>query len=468
MAEIYNNARVVVVWLGEEDDETALGLMLLPRILASFPDISPDGDGDEDEEIPDIESKLGLVVVRSKMWNAFARLFTRPYFRRVWIVQEVALGSHIKVYCGSHILEWDDLAKASLVLITDSQCSTEALKSVQMIRAYRKQRSRGGSCKMTDVIFDTYNLECRDPRDKMYGLIGLVDEGRIGVVTPDYALSVQEAYKSATRSIIFNDGSLAILCNITYPKNLEGLPSWVPDWSSPATVRQSFGAHQQRHRNAAVGTDATVNDSVNPQELCLTGRIVGEVCRLGQVMPETEQHFIVLEWEQLARSLVPYRTGEDFPVAFWRTLIASDAKDGTRSFDSLQSLYESWNYWVNRHREIDMLSINPKHEYPKQKPPDDDIRTVNSRAREFRTLLDDASVGRKIFCTDNGYIGLAPAAAQEGDQVCILYGGPVPFMLRQEKTQGVHTIVGECFALGLMHGEGLEFDGGPVQTFNIH
>lgn len=38
--------------------------------------------------------------------------------------------------------------------------------------------------------------------------------------------------------------------------------------------------------------------------------------------------------------------------------------------------------------------------------------------------------GRKLFSTRQGLLGLGPAVIREGDLCCIIFGTPVPFILR--------------------------------------
>jgi hypothetical protein len=38
--------------------------------------------------------------------------------------------------------------------------------------------------------------------------------------------------------------------------------------------------------------------------------------------------------------------------------------------------------------------------------------------------------------------------------VCLLFGGDVPFMVREEE-DGHSTLIGECYCHGIMHGEAI-------------
>lgn len=467
MGDIYRKARQVDVWLGEEDDETAIGLSLLPKLLAAFREGSGDGD-DLDDEVPDLYTKFGLPFIRSARWTAFAQLFARPYFRRMWVVQEVALGSKVIVYCGSHSVNWEDLAKSGLCLLTDfTNRPIEAHKVIQIIRAYRKQKIESNESELIDFLFNSYNLQCFDPRDKIYGMLGLVTGGLD--IKPNYHLSVHKVYTSFTKNMMVRGSSLAILCNVLHPKCLEGLPSWVPDWTAITAVRQSFGSRTPKHRNTAAAYEkAVIRFSADEQEVYLKGTVVGTVRAIGSVMPESSPDQVLPEWEGLAQSVLPYHpTGEDFPTVFWRTLIASDAKHDTRSSDVLQNRYESWNNLVEHKRDYAIAQVHPEHEIPPWQPIEP-INTVSWKAQEFERMVEDASFFRRIYATDNGFLGLAPAGAREGDQLCILYGGPVPFILRQMlPTTNKYTLVGECFALGLMDSEGLDANRFLTQQFEL-
>jgi hypothetical protein len=76
--------------------------------------------------------------------------------------------------------------------------------------------------------------------------------------------------------------------------------------------------------------------------------------------------------------------------------------------------------------------------------------------------------GRKYFRSSTKYIGLVPATAQEGDVICILFGGRTPFLIRPA---GEHYLmVGACYVDSIMNGEVMEnFEdtGSEIQDFYL-
>lgn len=49
---------------------------------------------------------------------------------------------------------------------------------------------------------------------------------------------------------------------------------------------------------------------------------------------------------------------------------------------------------------------------------------------------------------EQGFLGLVPADAQVGDDICILESVQVPFVLRQVPLSEDHHLIGECYLQG--------------------
>ncbi|KAK5653286.1 hypothetical protein OQA88_9185 [Cercophora sp. LCS_1] len=74
-----------------------------------------------------------------------------------------------------------------------------------------------------------------DPRDKVYGLLALVRNWHGGVpLVPDHTKPVEQVYTDVVVKILRDRRSADLLCrppDLEEDKRLEGLPSWVPDFS---------------------------------------------------------------------------------------------------------------------------------------------------------------------------------------------------------------------------------------------
>jgi len=90
MAQIYTNAFFVLMWLGEEEENTGLAFDLIREAPVGYP-----------------AQLVGMGKEKSKHWEALGSLFARPYWTRVWILQEVLLSrSSAIICCGPFRMSW--------------------------------------------------------------------------------------------------------------------------------------------------------------------------------------------------------------------------------------------------------------------------------------------------------------------------------------------------------------------------
>lgn len=62
-------------------------------------------------------------------------------------------------------------------------------------------------------------------------------------------------------------------------------------------------------------------------------------------------------------------------------------------------------------------------------------------------------MSRAFFTTDSGHFGFGPNNTAAGDQVFLLIGSDIPFILRPAGEK--FELVGACYVHGIMYGEGL-------------
>lgn len=71
------------------------------------------------------------------------------------------------------------------------------------------------------------------------------------------------------------------------------------------------------------------------------------------------------------------------------------------------------------------------------------------------TALKCATFGRRFATTRGGYMGLVRKDVAVGDEVFVLLGGEVLYVLRPERDH--YLFVGECYLHGLMDGEAMRW-----------
>lgn len=230
MPAIYTSAARVLVYLGEERDASEKAM----RLVAAHP--TSDEDGRE----------------------ALAQLLRRPYSHRIWVIQEVAHSRKATVTCGNETIHWTSLCSAS------QSCK---LNLTWINHFSFPKRDSQNPPELLQLLIDTRNSDCADPRDRVYGLVGLVHLDEAKLFPVDYSLPVQQVYTGlaaywAQKSK--NSPSFEFISFAQSEKKIPGLPSWVPDWSNLADrqggavgLRVSIDVSEISMPRSSWGFDAT-------------------------------------------------------------------------------------------------------------------------------------------------------------------------------------------------------------------
>ena len=418
MHRIYSKAENIVIWLGEEEPDDGMAFRFISVLLSYLPPLSA-GCG---------VTRRGLVareaipIIGSPAWIALSRIFSRPYFRRSWIVQEVALARHAVVHFGPYVIDWDLLAAASSYqmgqLASDAENAHDAVAAIEEFK--RKDHGRGNH--LVDALFISYRFNCTDPRDKIFAMLGL-DQAL--VLQPDYLSSVEDVYLQTAQFLILALGNLDILCCVSHPKRMASLPSWVPDWQAQVAVKRKLGKSRMREPDA---TRYQVRYSDNYRTLMVDGWYVGSVATVADVFPP-DGNGLEIGWNEFVEGMIQ-SNGRFYTEVYWRTLLAGESLPGTTSDRELQSAYEAWRNLINR---------RPGGNYKPLTSAVDE----NERGTEFDRATTETCVGRRLFTTAEHNLGLGPSESRVGDVVCFLGNASTPFVLRPRESY--FELIGESY-----------------------
>ncbi|KAK7973219.1 hypothetical protein PG988_007353 [Apiospora saccharicola] len=80
--------------------------------------------------------------------------------------------------------------------------------------------------------------KCADPRDRVYGMLAIINTKQTGLANVDYSLSVAGVYTAAAANYFQKAEYLDLLasCDLASDRIPE-LPSWVPDFSTSPKAR---------------------------------------------------------------------------------------------------------------------------------------------------------------------------------------------------------------------------------------
>ncbi|MCJ1238061.1 hypothetical protein MMC14_006049 [Varicellaria rhodocarpa] len=282
MREVYRHAERVVAWVGEEDEADAAAMNLGGLMTQLF---------NRKEATRDYSiAKAGKVSAFAiqDAWKALANFIKRPWFGRVWIVQEMAIPTHLILQCGQNSMDWDEFSRALKLLHMQSRSALTVMKidssleRLEVLAAFRAgvqadSRKIGGD--LYSNVIGTRLFSSTDPRDHIFALLGVTDRLDDNPIVPDYSSGFEELYCQFVKNAIRHNGNLDILGQADSPFNDE-LPSWVPDWRRFWRVRP-LSSKQNTHYRACGESQPHVRDGPNRRILTVSAKIVDKIQILG-------------------------------------------------------------------------------------------------------------------------------------------------------------------------------------------
>jgi len=246
MGDIYRRAWQVVVWLGPEENDSTCALDFVDTLNRVVQVNWWDGTmrpavGTETMSLWQEDHSISFsTMVREGL--ALSALLNRPWFQRVWIRQEIFLAKRAIVQCGQKEILWVALKNAAFCIFEKDFYFGSHQRKLDRINVFRdrlaliRDLGRERPDHLLGVLGAAMASECKDPRDRVYGVLSLLDprESNAGII-PDYTLSAAEVYRNLAVHFIAHYKSLDILsyAGLERPRSrVIGLPSWVPDWTA--------------------------------------------------------------------------------------------------------------------------------------------------------------------------------------------------------------------------------------------
>lgn len=212
MRTIYKHARDVVVWIGEEENGNAEAFKLIKTLSKSCEDGTDKVLGDALRKSPDF---FGY-----DSWRALDQFMDRAYWHRLWIMQEMAMGSsQTPILCGNQTVTWGEVYHGIVtfaspyidVMFTyiekecrDAGVKYSGLNRNKIIHLWEEQNVQAGRklLQLMPMLDLGRKSLATDPKDKVYGLLGLMPPEVADQIQPDYDLSLAEAYVSFAIAMI--------------------------------------------------------------------------------------------------------------------------------------------------------------------------------------------------------------------------------------------------------------------------
>ncbi|KAH7392687.1 heterokaryon incompatibility protein-domain-containing protein [Pyrenochaeta sp. MPI-SDFR-AT-0127] len=566
MRQIYHKAKQVVVWLGDEDDTTALALITMQNIF-ELCCLSWHSRARNEEWLMNLENdeeywhslRTDIVQKVSPQWpdeprtcaNALQTFFRRPWFSRVWVIQEVQGCSRITMQVGKSSVAWYVVAStATWVVYAPSPVTriNEPYKFGGFLHTDLMQQrlfTTKDDVPFLEVLDRCRAFKCTIDVDRIFALLqhpaarllaAKNDQASLTQVfyplstnvalsashfelKVDYNIPLFDLYRQVVLSSISKGRSLQVLNHTTEEsKDREGYPKWMPVWHARGDSRHT-GPRRTFLYNASREFEPQVRTFTNHMHLGVGGLVAGivtqtstnilfstrkvprvEVISLGTTLEETREisRLIVRDcwqpeenWLQEAicrTSSQPALHFEDFCAFVTERLKKTPGP-------TLLSLHGKWcDICMTRHVaspangfdevleiwhceicfDFDMCkeccrsghTCPGQHELHLRAIPsmichlDEQTRYVleehkgKGNSKRFDTSVKQTFDGKHFVKLDNGLLGVGPDTTCAGDLVVVLFGGRVPFILRQHGNY--YILLGECYIHGIMDGEAID------------
>lgn len=318
MADIYKKARRAIIWLGEEkeDGSDCTNAIDFFHYLSTL-QIAFNGD--------DLAMRKTLDnPVFTEKCVAISNLLARPWWTRVWTLQEFVLPPEAKFYCGPSSISRGRFKSAIYSIFLCSTISTEFEHELVPRKlfdgAFNRRRihqwhTKPASVGINLIAIMAYlgNHSATDSRDRIYSVLGLITEQDRTLIGPaEYSTNTQQQFAKLVRSCWDIHKSLDIVCFVHLfsreaaandPGLHDAVPTWTPDWRTtidfaspvPLMASQSASEHIGNFRplrsirwkaiydapGSYLRRRADVQFSADLRELCCNGVVLDTIHGLG-------------------------------------------------------------------------------------------------------------------------------------------------------------------------------------------
>jgi hypothetical protein len=475
MSQIYRHARLVVGWLGTHDNDSDLAFHLFAILGRVSGEHNEEPDGQWQRAV-DVLMKSGHLQDIEDLYSPYRRpiqaaasLLQRPWFRRLWIVQEVTLASALEFCCGSSSIPGDVFFTAIRILssiVSDPPMPwlLKPYRNALKLGQLRAQVFAGHNHSFPHLAHALSGWDCKMSHDRLIALFGLIFQGKQAWFTPSYKISSPQLYAEFAQGHMHFYEGLELLhfagCGDSSAHTLvqtedhivlqlnppaDDIPSWVPDWrvqSRPLTLLPNI-------QNAAIGFSATASNpdfKLNHHILHVRAREVDRITicglpyceslgkRLKMTELETFNH-----WFNLAKTFLK---DADVESMFASTLVmdgkvvVAERQDIGVNTPDVPCLFGHWAA-KNLDKTNRLLEVNWK----------DGIED----STRYGYIAEEICRNRTFFITEAGRLGLGSVHVSPGASIYLIHGLKVPFVIHHDL--GMQVLRGECYVYGLMDGE---------------
>ncbi|KAE9376041.1 HET-domain-containing protein [Stipitochalara longipes BDJ] len=506
MASIYSHAGNVMVWLGVETEDSDLAISYLEMTgndyRAEYAEAMDETDAftaTNWRTMAQVRMEVSYddfrkANIADSGWldhfsPALYDFFDRPYWRRLWIIQELCFGrAGMPVVCGKRVTQWryirDGILKYTSILDLIDEVTQEKLMSRDEQPPREQSLLHVAQIAQLEIAGHKKKLPLV-PKDKLYLVVPtFFENGPLlgSAIRRAIALASQSAC-SVPHDRIY--GMLQILglpdlgIQVDYSKRLVDV---FVEFSTAIGILEG-----EWHAGGRVPLSCYPPVIGEQGYLICRGKVVDEVDGVGAMsradielggmqFPDGDDGFTALSQ--------PKNTGEDSTAGrdpmIYDVLVGGSGRMGEKAPESFNCLYHAfpveeppknspfYRSWHFLHSSADFLvNGRPLASYFSHMalPSDPNLTGVDKMSTAAaRQAMTARTKMRRLIVTKSGLLGLAPVQTQPGDAVIAIAGYGKPVIARKVDTiegQDFWYLIGEAYVRGMMNSEKLQLSTKP-------
>ncbi|KAI4703269.1 hypothetical protein J4E81_002147 [Alternaria sp. BMP 2799] len=303
-----------------------------------------------------------------------------------------------------------------------------------------------------EILSEFRDCQSTDPRDKVYGLIGLIgSEADGGSMVPDYEKSAARVFTETALHTITRTKHLLVFSYVEHQADYDGddeYQSWAPRWDIPSVVVWISSPFMIPGHAACGGREAQIVVTKGPEreQLCLTGIFHAKVTAVDSVFAIPAGLVAKSDGLRMYHQVVEVYERIDWNDPMSDVTLPVLARTLTTGGNML---HDHVNQLDNKSRCAHYEAF--RHYIEWYRDPTTDFDSLCGDARQYHRLLQIRSWKRRFFWTSQKDYGMGPACMREGDIVVVLYGGAAPHVLRPKGDK--FLMLGEAYVDSIMNGE---------------
>jgi hypothetical protein len=369
-------------------------------------------------------------------------LFEFPWFNRLWVIQEAALSrSCVIVFSAKFNLPWKDLVDGANFLQSSPYAPLRGLYLTLCIA-----RATSGTGSLRQLVAQHADQECSDPRDYIFGLLGLTvwTKRRLRwphLIQPNYMKSVPDCMRDATRVMIQQERDLSVLLHWF---QVGQSPTWAVHWHRHRQVSSwrhpGWRYVAMFYTPSSLGLGSLDLDLIgkNPDlnVLLVSGLLISVVHSTTPLLTPVVGG-LTLSWIDFERVLqqimdLSTRTGFEFSTrTIALTLMAHIHEDQVSTSTPETEGFRRLLFVVNK------IWDGLRGQRPEQCP---DLLLSD---HPIYSQIDNLCHKSKFFVTEAGQLCVGPEGVQKGDKIVQLFGLKLTALLRPE--QSWYTFAGVAY-----------------------